>query len=35
MDFDKEMLKLHQLVNHNEMIVGWCVQNHLIHMLMH
>lgn len=23
MDFDKEMLKLHQRVNHNEVIVGW------------
>lgn len=25
MDFDKEMLKLHQRVNHNEVIVGWYV----------
>ena len=26
MDFDKEMLKLHQRVNRNEGIVGWYVK---------
>jgi len=34
MDFDKEMLRLHQRVNRNEVIVGWYVRGPVVSILV-